>query len=103
MMWHYSNEEERRNGTPEAILTEIGLKAGMTFLDIGCGDGFFALPSAEMVVRMERSLGWILIRNRNARTRAQERGLTILPCMLQSEEVILCHCADGLLRYRFAI
>jgi predicted methyltransferase len=50
MMWHYSNEEERHKWQdPEAILTEIGLKAGMTFLDIGCGDGFFALPAAEMV------------------------------------------------------
>ncbi|MFH1003735.1 MAG: class I SAM-dependent methyltransferase [Chloroflexota bacterium] len=34
---------------PEAILADIGLEAGLTFMDIGCGEGFFALPAARRV------------------------------------------------------
>ncbi len=34
---------------PEEIFTGIGLAAGMTFVDVGCGEGFFALPAARRV------------------------------------------------------
>ncbi len=34
---------------PEAILREIGVKPGMIFMDVGCGDGFFSLLAAQMV------------------------------------------------------
>ncbi len=41
----FIKEEERRKWqNPEAILAEIGLKPGMTFFDIGCGQGFFLSP-----------------------------------------------------------
>ena len=43
------DEERRRWQDPEAILKDIGLKSGMTFADIGCGGGFFALPAARSV------------------------------------------------------
>jgi len=47
---HSFNDPGRRQWQdPEAILTGIGLKPGMTFADIGCGGGFFALPAARMV------------------------------------------------------
>ena len=32
---------------PEQILSVIGLSAGMVFADIGCGEGYFALPAAR--------------------------------------------------------
>jgi ubiquinone/menaquinone biosynthesis C-methylase UbiE len=41
--------ERRKWQDPEAILGEAGLKAGLTFVDIGCGGGFVALPAARMV------------------------------------------------------
>jgi ubiquinone/menaquinone biosynthesis C-methylase UbiE len=48
--WHFVDEAERRKWQdPEAILTDIGLKAGMTFVDIGCGEGFFTIPAAGIV------------------------------------------------------
>ena len=48
--WHYFDEDRRRKWqNPEDILREIGLETGMTFLDIGCGNGFFTLPAARMV------------------------------------------------------
>jgi len=43
------DDERRKWQNPEAILMEIGLKAGDTFMDIGCGHGFFALPAAGIV------------------------------------------------------
>jgi ubiquinone/menaquinone biosynthesis C-methylase UbiE len=47
--FHPPDDPERRKWqAPEAILEGIGLKPGMSFADIGCGAGFFALPSARI-------------------------------------------------------
>jgi ubiquinone/menaquinone biosynthesis C-methylase UbiE len=44
------DEQERRKWqNPEDILSEIGLLPGMTFADIGCGQGFFTVPAAKIV------------------------------------------------------
>ena len=44
------DEETRRSWyNPEAILEEIGLEAGMVFIDVGCGEGFFSLLAAKVV------------------------------------------------------
>ena len=37
----------RRWQHPEFTLEGIGLTTGDTFIDVGCGDGFFALPAAR--------------------------------------------------------
>ena len=34
---------------PDTIFSVIGLSAGMIFADIGCGEGYFALPAARRV------------------------------------------------------
>ena len=34
---------------PGKILLQIGLNTGMTFVDVGCGSGFFSIPAAEIV------------------------------------------------------
>jgi ubiquinone/menaquinone biosynthesis C-methylase UbiE len=34
---------------PKAILDRIGLKLSSTFVDLGCGEGFFAIPAAQIV------------------------------------------------------
>jgi ubiquinone/menaquinone biosynthesis C-methylase UbiE len=48
--WHYIDETQRRQWqNPEAILEKIGLKPGHTFMDIGCGSGFFTIPAARIV------------------------------------------------------
>ena len=45
------DEQERRKWqNPEDILAEIGLRSGMTFMDIGCCQGFFTIPAARIVV-----------------------------------------------------
>ena len=38
-MWHH----------PEISLESIGLRSGMTFMDVGCGYGFFTIPAASIV------------------------------------------------------
>jgi ubiquinone/menaquinone biosynthesis C-methylase UbiE len=43
------NPDRRKWQNPEAILAEIGLKAGLTFIDVGCGGGFFSLPAARII------------------------------------------------------
>jgi ubiquinone/menaquinone biosynthesis C-methylase UbiE len=48
--WHYYDENERRKWQkPEEILQQIGLKTDQTLVDLGCGEGFFALPAARLV------------------------------------------------------
>jgi ubiquinone/menaquinone biosynthesis C-methylase UbiE len=45
-----SDDEERRKWQdPETIFSMIGLKPGMTFIDIGCNEGYFAIPAARRV------------------------------------------------------
>jgi len=41
--------ERRRWQNPESVLALSGLKLAMTFVDLGCGNGFFALPAARTV------------------------------------------------------
>jgi ubiquinone/menaquinone biosynthesis C-methylase UbiE len=45
-----SDDPERRQWQdPEKILTSAGVDTGMVFIDVGCGDGYFALPAARRV------------------------------------------------------
>ncbi len=44
------DEATRRSWyNPEAILKEAGLRKDMTFVDVGCGDGFFSVLAAAVV------------------------------------------------------
>jgi ubiquinone/menaquinone biosynthesis C-methylase UbiE len=51
-------EAERRQWqNPESILAVAGLKPAMTFVDLGCGNGFFAVPGARIVGEAGRVYG----------------------------------------------
>ena len=52
-----SSAERRRRLPPGKILAEIGLKPGDTFVDIGCGTGFFTLPAAMRVGPAGEAIG----------------------------------------------
>ena len=52
-----SSSERRRRLPPEKILAEIGLGPGDTFVDIGCGTGFFTLPAAMRVGPSGKAIG----------------------------------------------
>jgi ubiquinone/menaquinone biosynthesis C-methylase UbiE len=49
--------ERRKRLPPVPFLREIGLRPGQTFVDIGSGPGFFALPAAKMVGPSGRVFG----------------------------------------------
>lgn len=47
--YNNNDEERRRWQDPDPILASIGLAPGDTFIDIGCGEGYFAVPAAKAV------------------------------------------------------
>lgn len=46
----FDDEKERiKWQNPGVILVNVGVKSGLTFVDVGCGDGYFAVPAARLV------------------------------------------------------
>jgi ubiquinone/menaquinone biosynthesis C-methylase UbiE len=94
----YDEESRRRWQNAGAILADIGLKPGATFIDVGCGEGFFALPAARLVGTEGMVYG--LDANPEAvarlRERASSEGLTNLRLKVgMAEDTVLCEaCAD---------
>jgi ubiquinone/menaquinone biosynthesis C-methylase UbiE len=90
--------ERRRWQDPDLILSRIGLKPGMVFVDIGCNEGYFALPAAEIVGPEGKVYGVDVSPEAigNLAGRARDLGLTnISPLVGTAEETLLCRkCAD---------
>jgi ubiquinone/menaquinone biosynthesis C-methylase UbiE len=93
------DDPARRNWQdPEKILAEIGVKPGVTFADIGCGGGFFALSAARMV----EAKGKVYALDASAaaiaglKEQAAQEGLKNLHLTVgRAEEAVICHhCAD---------
>ena len=53
--WLLRNEREREERC-SMLLDNLGLKTGMTVCDMGCGNGFYALPIAELIGKRGRVL-----------------------------------------------
>jgi len=91
-------EERRQWQDPEAILRDIGLKAGDVFMDLGCGDGFFAIAAARMVGESGKvyALDISLEPVNMLRERAEREGLTNIELTVgPAEKTLLCDaCAD---------
>jgi precorrin-6B methylase 2 len=74
------------------------LKSGSTFIDLGCGEGFFAIPAAKIVG--DKGKVYALDVNEQAigalQKKADEQGLTNLSTRVgAAEEVVFCEsCAD---------
>jgi ubiquinone/menaquinone biosynthesis C-methylase UbiE len=83
---------------PEKIFPSIGLSAGMTFVDMGCGEGYFALPAARRVGRG----GKVYAVDINAeavahlKEQAENEGLSNLSAEVrEAEATVACEgCAD---------
>ena len=94
----YDEESRRKWQNPDAILEEIGLRPGATFVDVGCGEGFFALPAARLVGA--RGMVYGLDTSPEAierlRERATREGMTNLRLKVgRAEDTVLCEaCAD---------
>ncbi len=95
---HFDELERRKWQNPEAILASIGLKAGLTFMDIGCGSGFFTLPAARIVGESGKvySVDKDAESITNLKTLASQEGLRNLDLTTgKAEEVVKCEaCAD---------
>jgi ubiquinone/menaquinone biosynthesis C-methylase UbiE len=94
-----ANDPERREWqNPEVILAYIGLKAGLTFMDIGGGGGFFALPAARAVGENGKVYGIDTDAESISELRevASREGLNNLELTVgKAENTVLCEsCAD---------
>ena len=100
MAYHgHTDELERRKWqNPEAILAGIGLKSGLIFMDIGCGNGFFALPAARMVGESGKVYGVDINAGSitNLKKLAGREGLNNLDLTIgKAEDIVRCEaCAD---------
>ncbi len=96
--FRHDDEARREWQNPEAILADIGLGPGMVFADLGCGEGFFALPAARIVG--ERGRIYALDINAESighlRAAAEKEGLENISAMAgEGEDNVLCEeCAD---------
>jgi ubiquinone/menaquinone biosynthesis C-methylase UbiE len=89
-----SDDPERRQWqNPEEILTGAGLGQGMTFVDIGCAEGFFSIPAAYIV----GSTGQVYAFDINEKAihqlsiQAREEHLDhLIPLMGTGEDTVLC-------------
>ena len=97
--WVHQNETERwKWQDPEATLEKLGIMPGMTFMDIGCGNGFFTLPAA----RITGEKGKIYALDADERgidklkSKAHKENLdNIVAVVGRGEETLLCDaCAD---------
>jgi ubiquinone/menaquinone biosynthesis C-methylase UbiE len=94
----HTDEERRKWQDPEMILTVSGLKQGMTFADMGCGRGFFAIPAAKIVGEK----GKVLAADVDPESlkmlvqKAKSEGLNNIETRKgKAEEIITCNaCAD---------
>ncbi len=90
--------DRRRWQDPEEILTLIGLREGMVFVDIGCGEGYFAIPAARRV----GPEGQVYAADINPesverlRARADREGLANITTQAgEAEKTVFCDgCAD---------
>jgi ubiquinone/menaquinone biosynthesis C-methylase UbiE len=97
--WHYIDETQRRQWqNPEDILSEAGLKPGHTFVDLGCGAGFFTIPAARIVGLKGKIYGVDAQQSSidEIKKKASAEGLTNLDLTTaKAEETVLCQtCAD---------
>ncbi|MDD1670323.1 MAG: class I SAM-dependent methyltransferase [Methanomicrobiales archaeon] len=90
--------ERRRWQDPEQILSSISLMEGMVFVDLGCGEGYFAIPAARRVGQT----GKVYAVDINAESverlcnQAKKEGLkNIISRVAEAEKTRFCEgCAD---------
>ena len=91
------DEATRRSWyNPEAVLS--GLEAGMTFVDVGCGDGFFSILAAKKVGAEGRVYAVDVDASaiEKLQSRAKAEGLTNITAEAgRAEDTVFCsECAD---------
>jgi len=95
---HSGEDMIRKWHHPKIDLESIGLRSGMVFMDIGCGDGFFTILAAQIVGKT----GKIYAVDTDAsaierlKHKADKKGLTNIKAVVaKAEETVFCdECAD---------
>ena len=95
---HFHKGPVRQWHHPEISLESIGLHSGMTFMDLGCGYGFFTIPAAIIVGKTGKVYGVDVSAANIDRLRrdAAEKGLQNIHVEVgAAEETVFCEeCAD---------
>jgi ubiquinone/menaquinone biosynthesis C-methylase UbiE len=93
------DEATRRSWfNPEKVLEDAGLGLGMVFVDVGCGDGFFTIPAAQLVG--EKGRVYAVDTDASAieklKDKAAQKGLrNVTATVGAAEETVFCdECAD---------
>ena len=83
---------------PKLNLESIGLRSGMVFMDIGCGDGFFTIPAAQIVGEQGKvyAVDVSVSAIDRLKREAAEKGLkNVVAKVGAGEETVFCDtCAD---------
>jgi ubiquinone/menaquinone biosynthesis C-methylase UbiE len=82
---------------PDVILPEIGLRPGMTLVDVGCGQGFFAIPAARIVGPNGRIYGIDIDKEalELMGRKVSDASLNIRILLGEAEKTVACEgCAD---------
>ena len=93
------DEKTRRSWyNPEDILQATGLEEGMTFVDVGCGDGFFTFLAAEMVGETGQVFAVDIDKAaiEKLKKKAKELGYNNIKAVVgRAEDTVFCkNCAD---------
>ncbi len=87
-----------REENPHEILRSVGLRASMTLADVGCGNGFFSIPAAEIVTESGRVLCVDISREAmdELEAEARRRGLgNVTTKVGRGEDTVFCTgCVD---------
>jgi ubiquinone/menaquinone biosynthesis C-methylase UbiE len=94
-----SDDPERQKWQdPEKILSSLGVAPGMVFIDVGCGDGYFALPAARRVGPQGKVYAVDIDASaiQRLREQAEREGLHhLFSEVRKAEETVVCEgCAD---------
>lgn len=93
----WDESDRRKTMDPDAILSKAGLKPGMTLVDIGCGQGYFALPAARIAGPKGKVFGIDVDEEalEHINSKASEEGLNIKTILSEAESAVACEgCAD---------
>jgi ubiquinone/menaquinone biosynthesis C-methylase UbiE len=95
---HAGDANIRKGYHPKLSLESIGLRAGMVFMDIGCGYGFFTIPAAQIVGEQGKVYAVDVDSSSIDRLKreAVEKGLKNVTAKVgAAEETVFCEaCAD---------
>jgi ubiquinone/menaquinone biosynthesis C-methylase UbiE len=93
------DEATRRSWfNPEKVLADAGLRSGMMFVDVGCGDGFFTILAAQLVG--EKGMVYAVDTDASAierlKRKTAKKGLANVKTVVsEAEETVFCDgCAD---------